>query len=333
MSAAETLIRSARFRAEREADWRALEQIVQTAERRGLRALSFDQAQSLATLYRQAMASLSLAREISLDRALLAYLEALCARAYLVVYAPQQRLTGLLRKLFVTGIPGAARRLLPLILIGYLVFGLGMTAGYLLFLDDPTWYNTLMPTMPGDPRGLNASRETLLSVIYDGGDSPAGQLGAFASFLFSHNTSIAILAFCLGILLCIPGTLLTLYNGMFLGAFLALHAERGILYDLGAWLSIHGTTEISAIVIAYAGGLNLGRALLFPGDLRRRDALRRNARDAVKLAILAAFMLFVAALLEGYGRQWIQDPQIRYGVGCTAVVLWLAWLALSGRRA
>jgi uncharacterized membrane protein SpoIIM required for sporulation len=327
------LIRSARFRAEREPDWRRLERIVATVERRGLRALSFEDAQALAVLYRQAMASLSMAREISLDRALLAYLEALCARAYLAVYAPQERLGGLVSRLLLRGIPQATRRLFPLILIAIAILILGMAAGYMLFQDDPTWYNTIMPPELSNGRDLASSREELLSVIYPGTETAGDQLAAFASVLFSHNTRIAILIFCLGALVCVPSSVLTFYNGMVLGAFLALHEERGILEDALAWLSIHGITELSAIAIACAGGLHLGQAVLFPGDVRRRDALRRNSRDAVKLALLAALMLVVAALLEGFGRQLVQDPQARFITGGAMGLFWVLWLGLAGRGA
>ena len=81
-------LRSARFRAEREADWKRLDAIVTRAEKQGVRSLNFDDARDLATLYRQAANSLSVAREISLDKSLLTYLEALTARACLSVYAP-----------------------------------------------------------------------------------------------------------------------------------------------------------------------------------------------------------------------------------------------------
>ena len=73
-------LRSARFRAEREADWRRLEAIVKRAEKQGVRSLNFEDARDLATLYRQAANSLSVAREISLDKSLLTSLGALPAR-------------------------------------------------------------------------------------------------------------------------------------------------------------------------------------------------------------------------------------------------------------
>ncbi len=332
MSAVTPRIRSARFRAEREANWRQLEALVTKVERFGVRSLDFTEAQNLATLYRQAINSLSLARAISLDRALLTYLDALCARAYLAVYAPQQALGGLISDLFLRGIPQAARRSLPLILLAILILLTGAFAGYLLFVDDQTWYNTLMPQELAQGRGLSSTRRDLAAVLTDGGGAPLDDLTAFASFLFSHNTQIAILIFSLGLLACIPSVVLTFYNGMVLGAFAALHVDRNLGPELAGWLSIHGVTELGALAIACAGGLQLGFAVLFPGELSRRDALRQRGRDAVKLALLAAFMLVVAAILEGYGRQLVQDTDLRLAVGWGMGLFWTIYLAAFGRR-
>ena len=85
-----TTLRSARFREEREQDWIRLEELVTKAERGGVQSLLFEEARDLAALYRQATTSLAIAREISLDKALLHYLDALAARAYLSVYAPRK---------------------------------------------------------------------------------------------------------------------------------------------------------------------------------------------------------------------------------------------------
>ena len=92
-------LRSRRFREEREADWLALERLLGRLERRGAAPLSDDDLLAIPVLYRAALSSLSLARAISLDRALLAYLESLCARAYFVVYGVRGRLIGVKAKL------------------------------------------------------------------------------------------------------------------------------------------------------------------------------------------------------------------------------------------
>ena len=328
----ENAIRSTRFRAEREADWRRLEKIVVRCERTGVRSLSFDDARDLAILYRQAMNSLSVARSISLDKSLLDYLEALCCRAYLAVYAPQERLGGLVSRTLTRSIPNAMRRSGMALLLSFLALALGTLTGYLLFLEDQTWYNTFMPGSLAGGRGINSSREQLLDVIYGGAGDGLDQLGAFAAFLFSHNTRIAIFAFSLGVLVCLPSFALAAYQGLILGVFYALHVDRGIGWDLFGWLSIHGVTELSAIVIATAGGFRLGLAVLFPGPLRRRDALKNEGRDACLLAIVAALMLVAAGLLEGFGRQLVQDMTWRIGIGWGIGCLWLAWFLIGGRR-
>jgi uncharacterized membrane protein SpoIIM required for sporulation len=325
-----SLLRSARFRTEREADWQLLEKLVTEAERRGLHRMDFAAARDLAASYRRATTSLAIAREISLDRALLDYLEALTARAYLCVYAPQERIGGLIRRFFSASAPQAIRRSWVYIAIGFLCMGLGALTGFLLYFENEAWYFVFLPPELAGGRTPEATTGFLRSVIYDSNPDQSG-LGAFATFLFSHNTRIAIFVFGLGAFLCAPAIILTFYNGLTLGAMLALHVDRGLGWDMGGWLSIHGVTELSAICIACGGGVQLGAAILFPGSSSRREALRRAGRDAVKLALVAAVMLVVAALLEGFLRQLVQDMGTRYAIGWGIGMLWLVWMTMAGR--
>lgn len=326
------LLRSARFRIERESHWRHLDELVTRAEKNGMAALDYDETRTLASEYRQAMNSLSVARDISLDRALVAYLESLCSRAYLVVYAPQESLRGLIGRLLVYGIPQAVRRSALPLFIGFLALILGIAAGYKLFQIDQNWFYTLVAPEMADGRTPEASSEYLRSTIYGDERHEGDRLAAFSSFLFSHNTQIAILIFALGIFLSVPSFVLTFYNGLLLGAFFAMFVRRGLGYDLFAWLSIHGVTELAAIAIACAGGARLGLAVLLPGLRSRREALRHQAHDAVKLMILAGLMLVAAALIEGFLRQLIQAPWLRLTIGWGMGAFWVSWLLFSGRE-
>ncbi|MCE7029285.1 stage II sporulation protein M [Jiella avicenniae] len=324
-------IRSTRFRDEREADWKRLSAIVEAAEKRGLSRLTFDDARDLVLLYRQATNSLSVAREISLDLAVVRYLESLCARAYLVVYAPRESLTGLVSRFFARSAPQAVRRSLPPIAAAFVLTAFGAVAAYVLTSDDSSWFYAFVPGDLASGRGPGASAEALRRVIYGEDVQPLGELGAFATYLFSHNTKVALFAFALGIVFCIPSVILLLYNGAMLGAFVAIHVDKQLGLDFMGWLTIHGVTELSAIIIASAGGLSLGYAMLFPGLRSRAAALRHAGRDAVKLAVVAAFMLVVAGALEGIGRQLVTDFWARLAIGWGAGLCWLAWFALAGR--
>lgn len=325
-------LRSARFRAERENDWKRLETIVNRAEKQGVRSLNFEDARDLATLYRQAANSLSVAREISLDKSLLTYLEALTARACLSVYAPQETLSGVITRFLLVGAPQAMRRSFGHVLLAFLAMALGALAGGALFFESPHWYGVFMPGEMIGGRSPASTVADLRESIYPADAGALDQLSAFASYLFSHNTRIAIFVFALGAFAGVMTFWLTFYNGLILGVFVALHIDKGLGWDIFGWLSIHGVTELSAIIVAAAAGFRLGSAVLFPGRRTRRDALRYQGRDAVKLALVAAIMLIAAAVLEGFGRQLVQDTTTRLIIGWGAGALWLAWFTLAGRK-
>lgn len=324
------VLRSARFRLEREAHWQRLDLMVTRVEKSGAAALGYQETRDMVAAYRQAMNSLSVARDISLDRAMVDYLETLCARAYLVIYAPQEGLGGLMVRLLTRGIPQAVRRSATPLLAAFASLLLGIAIGYHLFSLDADWYYTFVPGQMADMRTPGASASYLRSTLYEGDPMAGNTLAAFATYLFSHNTQIAILIFALGIFWALPSFVLTFYNGLLLGAFYAMFADKGLGYDVIAWLSIHGVTELSAIVIACAGGARLGFAVLVPGSLTRRDALRQQGRDAVKLVILSGLMLITAAFIEGVLRQLILDPEQRLVIGWGMGLFWIAWLTLSG---
>lgn len=323
-------LRSARFRAEREADWRRLEHLLTLAETRGLRRMDYVEARDLALCYGPAVSALALAREISLDRGLLDYLEALTARAYLSVHAPQEPLGGLFHRFFAVSAPQALRGNALFLGLGFLAMFLGALMGYALFVDNAGWYFVFSSDGMSAGRTPEASTAFLRGRIYDLDPESRG-LAALASFLFSHNVGIAILVFGLGGFLCAPALVLTFYNGLGLGAFVALHVQRGLGWDIGGWLSVHGVTEISAICIACGAGVKLGAAVLFPGAFSRREALRRAGPQALTLALVAALMLLVAALLEGFARQLVQDRALRYAIGWGVGGLWLLWAVIGGR--
>ena len=323
-------IRSARFRREREEGWQRLAALLERVDRRGVSSLSFDEAHELTTLYRHTVNSLSVAREVSLDAGLLRYLEALAARAYLALYAPQSTVTGLGGRFLFRGAPQAIRRAWPHIALATFLMFAGALGAYLLVTNDPTWYYSFVPEGLSGGRGPGASAERLRESIY--GDRETTGLAAFATYLFSHNTQVAIFCFALGIVGAVLSGLLVLYNGAILGAFVAVHVEKGLGFDLFGWLSVHGVTELSAILIAAAGGLLLGQAVLFPGRRTRGEALRHVGRDAVHLAVVATIMLFAAAILEGFFRQLVQEPWTRIAIGWGIGALWLAWFVLVGRE-
>ena len=316
------LVNATRFRQAHEADWELLEHIVTRIEKGSIRSLGDDDLLALPALYRTTLSSLSVARDTSLDRALITYLERLCTRAYFQIYGVQTPALRQLARFFVHGWPNAVRSLWRETLFCVaLTLGAALLA-YLLVRSDPTWFYSIIPQGMAQGRDPSASAEFLRSTLYS---KDKEWLGPFATFLFTHNSQIAIFAFALGFAFAVPTVLLILYNGLMLGALYAIFAAKGLAFNLSGWLMIHGTTEIFAICISGAAGIRIGMAIAFPGRFSRMDSAVRAGRTAAAAMGGTVLMLAVAGLLEGVGRQIINTDGLRMLIGAAALASWLAY--------
>lgn len=331
---AELVLKSSEFRKGREAGWRELERLVQRVERRGVRSLSLDDLQQLPILYRAALSSLSVARSIALDRNLLLYLENLALRAYLAVYGTRTNPVEGLRDFFVRDLPEAVRAARWHILIAAAALLVGVAAGFILTVHDEAWFSSLMPADLAGGRGPASSAADLRAKeLFAPWPGAAAAFGVFANVLFSHNTLVGLMCFGLGLAAGIPTLMLTVYQGLSLGAFIALHFNRGLTIECLGWLSIHGTTELGALILLAAGGLVIADKILFPGRYARLENLALHGRQAAQMAVGAILMLFVAGILEGGLRQLVQSTPARFAIGLGMATLWLAYFSRCGRRA
>jgi uncharacterized membrane protein SpoIIM required for sporulation len=329
----EVTLKSARFRAEREASWRELERLVGAFEARGPRSLSAAELNRLPALYRGVVSSLSVARAISLDKNLLAYLTALAGRAYLCVYGSKRRAGEAVADFFRRGFPRAVRRHAAPVAVAMGLMLLGMATGYRLTAADPERYYDLVDSRLAAGRDPAASTAELRAALYGGQDFGNDLLGAFSAFLATHNAQIGILCFALGAAAGAPVVYLLFENGLMLGAMGALYGSRGLGAEFWAWALPHGVTELTAVALCGAAGLSLGGALLFPGRHTRLQALASRGREAALLVAGAVAMLFVAAVIEGVFRQRVHDPAWRWLVAAASLGLWSWYFLFAGRAA
>ncbi|HEX7887353.1 MAG TPA: stage II sporulation protein M [Phenylobacterium sp.] len=328
---AELQLKSWRFRAEREADWRRLETLLAKAEAGGAARLRRDELLEMPLLYRQALSSLSVARSISLDQSLVAYLESLCARAYFIVYGARTRLPERIARFFARDWPAAVQALWRETLVSFVLSAVAALVAYVLVQRDPDWFHSFVEPGVASGRDPTATTASLRETLYHQGTASDG-LSVFSTFLFTHNAQIALFAFALGFLLCLPTAALLVLNGGMFGAFLALFVSRGLGFEAGGWLMIHGTTELFAIILAGAAGFAIGWAVCFPGERSRVDAAAEAGRRAATAMAGVVVMLFVAGLLEGFGRQLIKADLARYAIAAGMLAAWLAYFYWPRRR-
>lgn len=318
------------FRAEREADWARLEVLLEQVEGKSPRRLSDDDLVDLPRLYRATLSALSIARATSLDASLVGYLEALSTRAYFVLYSAREPWLQQVRAFFTTLWPRSVRAIAGELLLSTALLLLSALAAYHLVKSDPAWFSAMISPEMASGRDMSASAATLRESLYgEPGDTP---LEIFATSLFTHNSQVAILAFALGFVFGIPTIILAVQNGALAGAMFAAFVPHGLGWSLFAWLMIHGTTEIAAIAIAAAAGIHIGRAVAFPGERTRMAAASDAGRRGAIVMIGVILMLLIAGLLEGFGRQLINDDSARLAIGGAMLALWTAYFTFGGRR-
>jgi hypothetical protein len=195
------LVNATRFRAAHEGRLASARPARDAHRKAFVGALSEDDLLALPLLYRSALSSLSVARETSLDRALIGYLEQLCTRAYFqTLRRADIGNAGSWRGSSRAAGPWRCRHCGGDAVALFLMLA-GALAAYLLVHANPSWFYTLMPDSLAQGRDPTASAQTLSKTIYAREES-AMQGTVFATALFTHNSQIAIFAFALGVAFC-----------------------------------------------------------------------------------------------------------------------------------
>ena len=320
---------ASRFRSEREGDWLEFDRLLTRLEKGSAASLSTDELLRLPVLYRATLSSLSIARATSLDRALNDHLESLAMRGYFLLYGVREKRGARLARFFTHDWPAAVRAVWKETIVIAVILLLGVATSWSMTASDPEWFFQFVPEEMAGGRTPQASADYLQSTIGHGkaadGEEVQSGLSVFATYLFTHNSRVSIMSFALGFAFGVPTMILEYYQGLVLGAMMAVFAGKGLGVEFGGWLAIHGTTELFAAVLSGAAGLRIGVAMLFPGDADRLTALARAGRTAGKVMVGVIIMLLCAGLLEGFGRQLITDTAVRYAIGGTLLLGWLAY--------
>ena len=242
-----------------------------------MRRLGPEELNRLDVLYRRVAIHLAQVRTRTRDERLAVYLNGLAAAAHSLIYLPpRQSVFGKIAAFAAYGFARTIARNWPYHLASVLLLVAGAFLAYHAATHDVLAAYALLP--PGDPRQPGATPEQLLDVLRAGREEGSGFKSVFASFLFTHNLQVGLVSMGLGVLAGVPTVLLLLYNGMMLGAFVALHVQAGIGLEMWAWILPHGITELSAIALCGGVGLMLGQAVINPGLKTRAKPGGRGRR-------------------------------------------------------
>jgi uncharacterized membrane protein SpoIIM required for sporulation len=230
------------------------------------------------------------------------YLNKLASGIYLGIYQNKKEESSRIVRFWKKELPLVIRKYHRELLYSFLIFLVFAVMAVFSAANDQTFIRGVLGNgyvemteqniAKGDPFGVYKDQDSLSMFLW----------------IAVHNVEVSFMIFITGILAGL-GTIWMLFNnGVMLGAFQYFFFSKGLGWKSVLVIWIHGTLEISSIIIAGAAGLVLARSLLFPGTYKRIPSLKRGARDGIKMMIGLVPVFFMAAFLEGFVTRYSNMP-------------------------
>ncbi|UUN87711.1 stage II sporulation protein M [Pseudomonas extremorientalis] len=281
--------------------------------------------------YRRLCQHLALAQERGYSSYLVDPLQQLALRGHQQLYRHRSQLAANALSFVLADFPRLVREQWRFVLIASLLFfGSLVGIALLVYLFPDLIYSIVSPQQVAEMQGM-----------YDPDASRLGRAAERASsedwmmfgYYVMHNIGIAFQTFAAGLVFGLGSVFFLIFNGLIIGAVSGHLTEIGYGQTFWSFVIGHGAFELTAIALAGAAGLQLGWALIAPGQLTRGESLRLAARKSVQMLCGVMIFLLIAAFIEAYwSSTTVITPWVKYLVGA---VLWLlvgTYLGFAGRN-
>ena len=180
------------------------------------------------------------------------------------------------------------------LLYSFLVMVLALSIGYLSQDSDPDFVRSILGDQYVNMTIVNIESGDPLAVY-----SSQRSMEMFLGITF-NNIRVSFLAFVFGLLTAIGTGFVLIQNGIMIGSFIQFFNQYDLLGESLRVVFIHGTLEVSAIVIAGGAGIVLGNSFIFPGTYTRARSFVRGAKEGVKMIVGLIPVFIAAGLLESF---------------------------------
>ncbi len=274
--------------------WKSFEALLKNPQK--------ESADTIAELYIEVSNDLAFAQSNYPESKTADYLNELTIKAHNTLYKNRKTDLQSVLRFWTQQIPLIFSRRQKELLYALIIFGIAITIGaYSAYVDD-----SFVRGFLGD-RYVNMTINNI-----NEGDPLAVYKDEHAMNMFLgitiNNIRVSFVAFVAGLLTSVGTGMLLFYNGIMVGSFLQFFARYSLLEEALLVVFIHGTLELSAIVIAGAAGIVLGNGLLFPGTYSRYESFVRNAKEGTKMVIGLVPIFILAGFLESFVTRYTEMP-------------------------
>ncbi|HEX7845166.1 MAG TPA: stage II sporulation protein M [Chitinophagaceae bacterium] len=247
------------------------------------------------------------------------YINNEASKIYLDIYKNRKEESNRLISFWKYDLPLTIRKHHRVVLFSFIFFLIFFSIGFFTAVQDED--------MPRRIFGDGYVDETIKNIekgnpfgIYESGNPFLSWL-----LLMIHNIRVSFIMFASGIFCGAPTLYFLSENSTMLGVYDHFFASRGHGIDFWLVVFVHGTLEITALIIASAAGLVMGKSFLFPGTIKRLDAFKQGAKDGVKIMVGLVPVFALAAFFEGFITRLYNDISILTTVIVTLSVAFVIW--------
>lgn len=249
---------------------------------------------TLADLFIQLTDDLSYARTNYPDSQTTVYLNNLTAKVHQSIYRNKKEEKGRFVRFWKYELPLLFYSVHKQLLYSFIIFLAAVIIGAVSAAHDNTFVRLILGDSYVNMTLENIEKGDPMAVYKD-----QGQMDMF--FLITlNNIFVSFTAFAYGIFASVGTAYILLKNGIMLGVFQFFFYQKGLLLTSALSIWIHGTLEISAIVIGGCAGLVMGNSMLFPGTYSRIDSLKIGAKKGLKIIIGLLPIFIMAGFLESF---------------------------------
>ena len=256
----------------------------------------------LAELYIELTDDLSYAQTYYENSNTAIYLNTLTSSVHQLIYKNKKENKNRFIQFWKKELPLLAGKYHKQFLYSFIVFAISCTIGAISAKYDPSYVRLIL----GDSY-VNMTLENIKNGDPMGVYKDEGELSMFF-YITINNIKVSLATFVVGVLGSFGTGYLLFNNGIMLGSFQYFFHEHNLLFTSALTIWIHGTLEISCIIIAGAAGFVMGNSLLFPGTYSRLESFKRGAKDGMKIAIGIVPIIITAGFLESFATRHTEWP-------------------------
>jgi uncharacterized membrane protein SpoIIM required for sporulation len=252
------------------------------------------QPDTLAELFIQVTDDLSFARTQYPDSRTTRYLNDLASKVHLEIYKNKKEDKNRFITFWKQELPAVMYDIQKPLLYSLVIFFVAGIIGAVSTQNDDTFVRLIL----GDGY-VNMTLENIKSGNPTNVYAGESELQMFFKITW-NNIMVSFRVFVLGVFASLGTGLLLFYNGLMVGTFIMFFFREQQLSQALPVIMLHGTIELSSIVIAAAAGFTMGNSLLFPGTYSRIVSFKMGALKGLKIVMGLVPFFILAGFIESF---------------------------------